>query len=157
AGGSESSVVIALLTSPEFTAAHPDDASFVASLFPILLNRQGTVSEQLAWQQVLRAGTTRAAVASFFLSSPASFLTALADYYQGFLGGAPDPLGQRGWLALMQSGRITPTAISVAFLSSSEYLGLPLKPDCIPATTTVVVSSANPSAFGQAVTFTATV
>src|SRR5207244_13553478 len=56
---SERDVVLLFLTSPEYTAAHPNNGDFVRGLYNLLLERQGNVSaaEVAQWQGPLDSGT----------------------------------------------------------------------------------------------------
>jgi uncharacterized delta-60 repeat protein len=120
----EADVVIAFLTSPEYTASHADDAAYVRGLYTDIFARPGSSGEISFWQQVLQQGArSRAAVASYFLSSEESFRLALDQYYEHFLGREPDAFGMEVFLAEIFSGRITPTLIVAEFLGSPEYFG----------------------------------
>ncbi len=127
AGVSESQVLVGILTSPEFTASHPDATSFVNALFVGILNRTGGASEVSLWQQRLDSGAlTRADAILGFLSSTEAYGDAIDENYLTFLDRQPDPAGQQFWFSLILSGRLTPTTFSAAILGSDEYLALAL-------------------------------
>src|SRR5207248_202075 len=122
-GMNETDVVIAFLTSPEYTASHPDNASFVQGLYNDVLGRAGNAREVAAWGQVLQSGARdRASVAYYFLTSGEAYLRALDNYYTHFLGRGPDAPSLQGWMNVLNGGGATPASVTAAFLSSPEYI-----------------------------------
>jgi uncharacterized repeat protein (TIGR01451 family) len=121
AGAGETAVEQGFVASAEYTADHPDDAGFVTSLYYAVLGRTPSASEVAGWQQVLQNGASRAAVALGFLTSQEADLRLLDQYYEGYLGRAPDPAGEQFWLGLLQDGALTPQAVGQSILASDEY------------------------------------
>jgi uncharacterized repeat protein (TIGR01451 family)/fimbrial isopeptide formation D2 family protein len=121
AGEGETAVELGFLTSAEFTAEHPDNTGFVTSLYYAVLGRTPSASEVAYWRQQLQNGASRATVAQGFLTSGEADLRLLDQYYEGYLGRAADPAGEQLWLALLQSGGLTPESLGQAILASDEY------------------------------------
>jgi hypothetical protein len=73
AGASENDVVVDFLTSGEYTASHPDVASYVTGLYADLLSRSPDAAGFAFWSQILQTGSrSRGAVAYYFLTSTES-------------------------------------------------------------------------------------
>ena len=123
-GLSEAEVVLAFLNSAEYTAAHPDNASFVNGLYVDLLGRQQADPNGLAfWQGELQQGAaSRTQVALSFLSSTEALTQAIDFYYTNLLGRPADPAGLQGYLTALQNGQFTPSEITILFLASDEFL-----------------------------------
>ena len=45
----------------------------------------------------------------------------LNDDYEMYLHRNPDSIGEQGWLALLESGNVTPRQVGEGFLASNEY------------------------------------
>ena len=88
-GQSTGTIVIDFLTSPEYTALHPDNISYVRALYTEVLQRPADSirSEEVAfWVTALDSGSrTRAAVGFYFLASDASYDLAINQFYREFL------------------------------------------------------------------------
>jgi hypothetical protein len=121
-GVSEANFVIGLVTSPEYTATHPDNASFVTGLFTDILLRTPGPAEVATWVQVLQSGlVNRAGVAQAFLSSTEAYLLAVNENFQDFLGRGVDTATALTLLPSLINGQMTSTSLSAAVLSSNEY------------------------------------
>jgi hypothetical protein len=120
-GATENQVALAMLTSPEYTAAHPDAGGFVASLYDAVLGRAPSAAEVSAWQQALQAGLSRAALVNMLLTSPEAEVDLVDQDYVTYLGHPPDPASEQAWVALLQAGALTPEAVTQAILASDEY------------------------------------
>jgi uncharacterized repeat protein (TIGR01451 family) len=126
AGAGETAVVEGLVTSAEYLAEHPDNTSFVTSLYYTVLGRTPSAGEVVGWQQLLQNGVSRAAVALGFLTSPEAYLRLVDEYYESYLGRPPDPVGEENWLAVLEGRVLTPAAVGQAILASDEYFSRPV-------------------------------
>jgi hypothetical protein len=122
-GATEDQVALALLTSPEYTAAHPDAGGFVAGLYLAVLGRAPSTAEASAWQQALQTGQSRAGLAQLVLTSPEAGLGLLAQDFESYLRRPLDALTAQAWLPLLQGGLATPEDVGVAVLASDAYFG----------------------------------
>src|SRR5262249_50311937 len=119
----EFAVIVAFVTSPEFTAKNPSDDAFVRALYKVLLNRQAAPEEVAYWQQILQSGArSRAQVAYLFLSSDEAYRDAVDLDYQRYLGRSESPAEQQGWVTALERDLATPTTVTLTFLASDEYL-----------------------------------
>ena len=122
-GVTEANVVIAFVTSPEYTRLHPDASSYVTGLYEDILGRAPDAAGQSFWERILSTGQrSRAAVAYYFLSSSESLFQAVHDYYVDFLGREPSLAEEQGYVNAMASGQLTPATVTALFLGSQEYL-----------------------------------
>jgi autotransporter-associated beta strand protein len=123
-GLSEAEVVVAFVKSAEYTAAHPDNATFINGLYLDLLGRQQADPNGLAfWQSELQQGAeTRTQVVLSFLSSTEALTQAIDFYYTNLLGRPADPASLQGYLAALQNGQFRPAEITTLFLASDEFL-----------------------------------
>jgi glyoxylase-like metal-dependent hydrolase (beta-lactamase superfamily II)/rhodanese-related sulfurtransferase len=100
-------------------------SSIAASLlqtngFPLVSEIAGGLA---GWEAQLAAGVSRADVVRAFLRSPEGAGLAADSLYVGYFhrsGGA----GSAGWIAALQSGSLTYTAMSIGFLTSAENSAL---------------------------------
>src|SRR5205823_5619475 len=116
-GRSEAEVAVGFLTSPEYTASHPDNVSYLAGLYQDLLNHPGDPGGSAYWLDLLQRGDlSRGQLALAFLSSPEAYLQAIDFYYMNFLGRPADAAGRQGFLTALQSAKFSPTQFSVIFL-----------------------------------------
>jgi hypothetical protein len=120
-GATEVDVMRALITSPEFTASHPSDQTFVATLYTQILGRAPDAAGLAGWVQALANGTSRATVAQAFLTSAEAERRLVDEYYQMFLNRPADAAGEQAWLNLLVTGRATNESVAVAILASEEY------------------------------------
>jgi len=123
-GQSEAAVAVAFLTSPEYTAAHSDSASYVGGLYQDVLNHGSDPVGAAYWLDLLQRGVeNRAQVALSFLGSPEAFQQAIQFYYtdKNYLNRSPAPAESQAFLDALQRGRLTPTALATTFLASDEF------------------------------------
>ena len=69
AGHTEEQVASLFLSSPAYSALHPDNAGFVQSLYGNVLGSSGSASDVAAWANYLAGGGSRATVVGLFLSA----------------------------------------------------------------------------------------
>jgi hypothetical protein len=124
-GLGEGQVVIAFLTSPEYTLSHPTNVSYVQGLYQVVLERAPDAPGLSFWTQILTNGArTRADVAFYFLSSDEGYDLAISQSYNAFLHRNPDPVGQQFFFTAFATGTLTPTSFAAAILGSNEYFAL---------------------------------
>jgi hypothetical protein len=123
-GASEAQIAEALLDSSEYQSAHPDNGSYVASLYANILGRAGSVAEISGWVAALQSGLSRDALATMFLNSAEADQRILESDYQMFLRRPADTAGEQALVAVMQSGQVTPEAAGEILLSSDEYYAM---------------------------------
>ena len=120
---SSAKAVVSFLTSPEYTAAHPNNASYVSGLYQDLLGHAGDPSGSLYWTDLLQRGVeTKGQVALSFLGATEAYTQAIDFYYTNFLGRPADTAGRQGFLDALQRGKLTSTQLSTVFLASDEFL-----------------------------------
>ncbi|HEV8060414.1 MAG TPA: FG-GAP-like repeat-containing protein [Gemmataceae bacterium] len=103
-GENEEEVVQGILTMPAYTTLHPSDADFVTDLYFHLLGRQADSGGLAHWEQLLAAGTTRAAIVTdFFQSTDESATLASHGFFAAYLHRAPDPMGDAFWIGQLQT------------------------------------------------------
>ncbi|HLN27115.1 MAG TPA: SdrD B-like domain-containing protein [Gemmataceae bacterium] len=120
-GASVFDVARAFINSGEYQTAHAANASFVMSLYADVLGRTASAQEVSGWVQLLQNGTSRDSVAVAFLTSGEAYTRMLNDDYEMYLHRNPDSIGEQGWLALLESGNVTPRQVGEGFLASNEY------------------------------------
>jgi len=129
-GVSEAQVAINFLTSPEYTATHADAAAYVAGLYTDIFGRTADSAGQSYWTSVIQNGArSRADVAFYFLSSTESYLHAVDQYYETYLGRAPSSQEEQVYLPLLINGT-TPGTITAIFLSSEEFINREIALSC---------------------------
>ncbi|HLN27960.1 MAG TPA: DUF4214 domain-containing protein [Gemmataceae bacterium] len=122
AGVSDITVQVDFITSPEYTAAHPDVASFVDSLYLEILNRPADPAGAQAWESIAAQPGGRARVAAGILGSGEHDVDLIDQFYGTILGRAPDPGGLSYFLGLLLSNEKTPDQEEVLILTSQEAL-----------------------------------
>jgi hypothetical protein len=122
-GGSEEQLAVKFLTSAEYQAKYPDNASFVASLYQRLLCRGAADAEVAGWVSQLDAGASRADVVRGFLDSKEASMRALDGFYAAFLRRDADPSGQASHGGMMQTTNGNAIDAMLAVLASDEYRG----------------------------------
>lgn len=120
-GVSETQVQVSFLTSSEYTNSHPDIVSYLFGLYEDVLDRAPDAAGFAAWQQAALSGTSRAAIAQAFLTSPEYLSDLVENYYQTFLGRAADVNGLNFWLGQLVSGMMTEDQVAEAILGSQEF------------------------------------
>ena len=124
AGLSSSAVVTAFLTSPEFTSRHATAQLFVASLYRLLLSRDGEAAGVAHWEGLLDGGTmTRTEVVRAFLGSTESRSQVLDAVYAQLLQRPIDPSGYDTFLPEAATGDGV-NQILVALLASDEFFAM---------------------------------
>jgi autotransporter-associated beta strand protein len=120
-GASEADVAVGFLASDEYSQAHADTAAYLAGLYRDVLGRAPDPDGLGNWMRAAQAGMSRAAMADAFLTSREVFLQIVDGYYAGYLGRAGGAAGIAGWADALQSGRLTPDQVALAFLTSAEF------------------------------------
>jgi len=121
-GQSEQQVEAAILASPEYTQKHPDPVSFVSGLYGSVLGRPLDAAGAAFWEQTLRSGVSRPALAAGMLSSFEAMARTLAQIYAAYLRRPLDPAGAQYWVPLALAAARPTEAAALAILSSDEYL-----------------------------------
>jgi hypothetical protein len=124
AGVSEADVERQLLTSSDYTAAHPDFVSFITGLYTDVLGRSPSSSDLAGWVQTMQAGTTRDALAFSFVNSSEAELDSIDFCFTHYLHATGDPAVEAGLLANIRNGLATPAATTEALLASDQYFAL---------------------------------
>jgi hypothetical protein len=122
-GGAEEQLAATFLSSAEYQAQHPDNASFVAGLYERLLGRGASEAEVAGWVNRLDAGASRADVVRGFLDSQEASVRALDGFYAAFLRRAADQSGQASLGGMMQKANGNAMDAMLAVLASDEYRG----------------------------------
>ena len=127
------------LTLPQVDYAIATSAEAQLYVVPIvelytLLGRAPDAGGLQGWVHALNGGTSLAAVAGDFLTSPegqtiygtavgssaAANAAFVGTVYQEALGRAADPAGAQGWTGLLDAGSLTPAQLLVDFIQSPE-------------------------------------
>jgi hypothetical protein len=119
-GGTEDGLADFFLTTPEFNLLHPDNASFVQSLYGDVLGRQGSASEVSFWGNILGTGTSRAQVVQSFLTSNENLSRADNGLYSLFFEHGADPRGLQAGIVYFQSGG-TLAQLASFLLGTAEF------------------------------------
>jgi len=125
AGGSESALAIAFLTSPEYLALHQGNAAFVTSLYADVLGRLPDAPGLAGWVARLQAGASDAAVANCLLTSTEAYNRIVDQSYLEYLRRPADAGGEAYYTGLLQSGQWAPESIAELLLASDEFYGNP--------------------------------
>jgi len=151
-GGSIEQLAATIAGSPEYfqDRAGSTNDGFLTALYQDALGRPVDASGQAAFDQALTAGLSRTQAALLLFQSQEYRTDLVQSLYQQFLHRAADPGGLSAMLSALQNGASDAQVVAV-LVGSDEYFAH------LGATATTLVSSANPSVFGQSVTFTATV
>jgi len=126
AGYSDMIVQWMLVTSTEYNADHPTDASFVNGLFLDALGRAATVTDETYWQSFI-AAHGRAAAAYAILHSNEYFGHQVDLVYNAWFNRAPSPTDRAIWVGLLQSNQMGLGNVYVSLLSSQEFANLAVK------------------------------
>ncbi len=92
-------VTYLMLTSPEFTALHPDNASFIKAVFADLLGRVPSAGELASWESYT-GGASRGATVYFMIHSPEAGVHAARGFYAQFWA---SPMTQAGAAAVVSA------------------------------------------------------
>ncbi len=120
--GDESAVVADILSSPEYTAKHSDNATFVASLYTNLLGREEDAGGAANWVALLAGGESRDALVEQFLESTEAADLAVASFYAADLHRAGDPT-EVNWIDGLTSGSLTYSQVEVGFFTTIAHAG----------------------------------
>jgi streptogramin lyase len=94
-GYSDQQVLLLMLSSAGYNALHPDNASFITSLYTGLFGRNPTAAELTGWESILASPTSqRVIVISQFLHSAAAYQLQAQGLYAAFWGAPIDATGQ---------------------------------------------------------------
>jgi uncharacterized repeat protein (TIGR01451 family) len=121
AGESEEQVAAGILASAEYTAAHPDAASFVGGLYADVLGRAADAAGASYWKGLLAAGASRQEVAAEVLASPDALGLALARDYAAYLRRPLDATGRQYWMPLAMASPGSADPVALGILASDEY------------------------------------
>jgi hypothetical protein len=123
AGMSETQVLLAILSSPEFNLQHPGADPLIDELFFDVLNRPAQPADLTAWEHVYTEPLvgSRIGVIAGIVNSAEAFQDTLNIYYMQYLGRMPDLRGDTAWLSALESGVLAPGAVALAILESSEF------------------------------------
>jgi hypothetical protein len=121
AGATEVDIMRGFLTSVEYQAAHPTDASFVMGLYSQVLGRAADSAGQAAWLLALQNGLSRQSLVQAVLTSAEADQRAVDRYYMLFLDRPADPAGEQALTNLLLSGRVSLESVGETFLASDEY------------------------------------
>lgn len=108
------------LSSQEFMASRNSSASWVNSLYQILLGRSADAGGLNTWLNALQQGWTPYQVAYAVAASGERGSIQIAAYYQQYLGRSADSAGLASWVSSFQRG-MSFEAIAAAFVCSPEY------------------------------------
>jgi hypothetical protein len=122
-GGTEEQLAAQFLTSAEYQAKYPDNASFVASLYERLLSRTASEPEMAGWVSRLDSGASRSDVVRWFLDSKEASMRALDGFYAAFLRRTADSSGQGSFGGMMQQTNGNAIDAMLGILASDEYRG----------------------------------
>jgi hypothetical protein len=120
-GMSEEQVEAGFLTSQEYLQTHATATAYLSGLYNDVLGRAPDVTGLDAWQAAVQGGLSRAALAMDFLQSIEDDTEMVAHNYSHYLGRTGQSGEDAGWVALLQSGQLTPAQVAEAFLASDEF------------------------------------
>ena len=95
------------------------NAGFVRHMYRVMLNREATNAEVNHWVNVINTQGRRAAIDGVWFSREAAQQRVI-DYFQLFLGRAPDPSGLATWTTVMMNDGAA--AVREGIAGSQEYL-----------------------------------
>jgi hypothetical protein len=96
--------------------------NFVRALYQQVLHRPADTNGLNDWVNRLQSGQfTREQVAALFLTSTERYTIVVAQFYQTFLGRAPDP-GAAFWINGLVSGTLTQTDVALGIVNSPEFM-----------------------------------
>lgn len=121
-GGTYEQVAEGMVSSTEYFQDNGStNQGYVTGLYHDVLNRTPTPAEVNGWVTLLNAGTSRNAVAVFFLNST-EYRTELIDsYYMTFLNRQVDPGGLAAWLTAFGLGATDQQVLASIFGSPEGY------------------------------------
>lgn len=122
AGGNEIPVVIGIVTSAEYQAAHASNAAYVTALYNDILSHAPDTEGLENWIAALQHASSRTAVAEAVIMSHDSLGQLSNSLYLSDLHRPDDPHGRDLPETGLEVERITPEDIAAAILASDEYL-----------------------------------
>jgi len=158
AGGPIEQIAISIYTSPEFyQLSGSTPAGFLRSLYQDQLGRSIDPSGLMGWECAISSGASLAEVVTAIFAGPENLQRQVQLQYGNLLQRTADPVGLTHFVGVEQQSGIL--GVINGILGSGEYFGRAQEnPLLVPSpTTTTLLSSANPSALDQSVTFTATI
>jgi hypothetical protein len=112
----------AFVSSPEYIQAHGGVGStWVRALYHDLLQRTPSDAEVQGWLQALGNGTSAAAAATIFSTSPERETIRVQSDYMKYLGRTASPSEVSGWLNDLLDRTMTNEGIIADFVGSLEY------------------------------------
>ncbi len=119
-GLSAEQVAYGFMTSAEFNALHPDNASFIQALYGDVLGRTASAAEVASWSAYL-GGASRASMVDFVIHSPEAGIRAAQAFYAGFWETAPDAAGETAVVNALASG-LTLADLAAAFIAAPQFV-----------------------------------
>ncbi len=123
AGYREVDVQFLLVTSAEYTAAHPDVFSFINGLYLDALGRPATITEEINWQSYI-AAHGRTAAAGAILTSDESYGHQIDLAYTAWLHRAPTPAERAALVAELRANQLGIGDVYRSLLASAEFYNL---------------------------------
>src|SRR5262249_50812459 len=117
----EADVQAGILSSPEYYAAHPDNAAFVEGLYHDLLGRDADPSGLASALARLQMGVSRLQVIDGILESPEALGQLVDGYYEAYLRREADASGLQSFLGQLLAGRARPGDVAVQILAAQEF------------------------------------
>jgi chitodextrinase len=121
-GMSETEMARLFVTSAEYTASHQDPTAFVQGLYMDMLGRAVDAGSLPAWVQQVQQPGGRETAAQALLTSTEAYRRLLDRYYADYLHRGVDAIGREGWLAVLQSRRMSPARAAEEIFISEEFV-----------------------------------
>jgi hypothetical protein len=118
--GTDESLELSFLTSPEYVAAAQAGSGLVTSLYDDILGRDPDTDGLNYWTHRLSIGTPPAQLASMLLFSDESMRNRVTAVYLQILWRDPDPHGLDYWTSLLQHG-VRDEELVMLLAGSQEY------------------------------------
>jgi uncharacterized repeat protein (TIGR01451 family) len=122
-GGGEDGLARLLLTSAEYTAAHPDAAGFINGLYQDVLGRPADPAGQAAALGLLQSGVSRGALAAAVLRTPEALAREADRLFLEVLGRPAGTAGEQAAVVALSLG-LSEDALAQVLLTSAEFLAL---------------------------------
>ncbi len=120
AGAGEAGVAQDLLLSPEYQNAHASDAAYVSGLYNDVLGRAPDTAGEASWLQQLQNGTSRAAVAQAFLTSPEADTDLVTPFYTTYLDQTPGAAQVQAWVGALESDQLSPMQVGELIFTGQD-------------------------------------
>ncbi len=115
-------VLLLMLSSDGYNALHPDNASFITSLYTGLYGRNPTAAELTAWEALLASPTSqRVIVISEFLHSAPTYQLVAQGLYAAFWGAPADATGEANVVQAL-GFYATNTGMAALFAASPPFV-----------------------------------